>query len=143
MLGKGKKGSADLPSCSLKSKFMKTDFLKKGMVTNVTWICVQIFLLCDCNFKKTWWNGSLNKWFATLDVTSKKCQRKRWLITMNNRQFAFYFLLFFYFLVFFVICRLWGLVCVFHGVPTFRSGTRNGMLFSWRTDDALEVGGWR
>ncbi len=64
------------------------------------------------------------------------------LIIMNNRGAAFYFLLFFYFLFLLVVCRLWGLVCVLHGVSALRSGTSDGALFHdsllWSDKDDAE-----
>jgi hypothetical protein len=44
--------------------------------------------------------------FATMDMTGRKCQMKRWLIIMTSRGAAFYFLLLFYFLIMFVVCKL-------------------------------------
>ncbi len=115
---------------------------------------VRVFLLCECDLKKAGWNKNPNGWFAALDVSSRKCQRSRHLIIMNNRGAAFYFLFFFYFLFLLVVCRLWGLVCVLHGVSALRSGTSDGALFPWFSfmewqgwcwmmDGMPEVGGWR
>jgi len=154
-IGKVQKGICRFTILFLKFEIYEDiDFLRKGVVTHVTWTCVQLFLLCDCDLKKARWNANPNGWFVTLDVMSKKWQRRKWLIIMNNRQIAFYFLLFFNFLVLFVIYRLWSLVCVLYGVPTLRSNIGDGMFvlwfsfmewrrWCWRMDNALEVGGWR
>jgi hypothetical protein len=85
------------------------NFHKKGVVKHVTWTCIHVFLLCECDLKGEGWNKNHNGWFPTLDVTSEKCQTRRRLIIMNNRRAAFYFLLFFYFFVFllFVGYEVW------------------------------------
>jgi hypothetical protein len=86
------------------------------------------FLLCECDLKKAKWTSNLNGWFVVLDVTSRKCHRKQ-LIIMNRRGAAFNLLQFFNFLVFFLICELWGLVCVLEGMLALILGTSDGTLF--------------
>ncbi len=49
---------------------------------------------------------------------------------MDVKGGAFYFFMFCYFSCVFFVCNLWVLVCVFHGMPTPRSRTCNGDLFS-------------
>ncbi len=48
---------------------------------------------------------------------------------MNIRGAAFYFLMFSYFSFVFVVCRLWVLVCVIHGMLVPKSKTSDGALF--------------
>lgn len=93
-------------------------------------LCPSFFCCC---VNVTWrrWDEleTLMDDFATMDMTGRKCQMKRWLIIMTSRGAAFYFLLLFYFLIMFVVCKLWGLICVLHEV--LKSRISDGALFLW------------
>ncbi len=69
----------------------------------------------------------------------RKCQERGLLAIMNFRGAAFYFLMSWLFSCVFVVCMLWALVWVLHGVLTLRSTSGDGALF--RGFSFIEWGG--
>jgi hypothetical protein len=99
---------------------MKDLIIQLNLLTQVHITCViTLFKIC------------LNGWFITLDVISKKHQRRRQLVIMNIRGAAFFFLKSLLFSCVFFVRRLWSLLYYFHGVSTPRLEISDGMLFMW------------
>jgi len=69
----------------------------------------------------------------------RKCQERGLLAIMNFRGAACYFLMSWLFSCVFVVCMLWALVWVLHGVLTLRSRSGDGALF--RGFSFIERGG--
>jgi hypothetical protein len=82
----------------------------------VTWTCVWVFCCVNKAQMKSWMWKWFNGWSIARIWTSRKCQKKRWLKIMKFRRCCYSLATSFLFFCCFVICKLWVLVCTFHGL---------------------------